>query len=250
MFTAAGCSERQVSPSETRALGARTAVSAPPGEEVGEKPTAAVQASNPSSPNAPRRDAPIVSPLNDGTTPANGQASPPTARPATKPPVATTSVSDLVSSPAKLSVKRFAVTSAIEAREPVSRGSSLELGAPIYAFAELASGKGGPAAVEVVFEDASGRKVGHAKLEVPANQPRWRTWGQSRYVDKVGPWTAILLDADRVELARAAFEVVAPEGSRSEPSSPAVTSPRANREVSELAIDAPSVRALENGPTQ
>lgn len=111
--------------------------------------------------------------------------------------------------PAGLTVKRFVITSAIENREPVAGGETLKLGEPVYAFAELVSGKGGPTAVEIVFEDDKGRKVGHAKLDVPSDKARWRTWGRSARVNKAGQWTAVLMDGENNELSRADFQIVA-----------------------------------------
>lgn len=109
--------------------------------------------------------------------------------------------------PASLEVKRFVVTSAIDNREPTTTGETLKLGEPVFAFAELVAGKGAAARVEVVFEHEGGRKVGHAQLEIPADKPRWRTWAQSRNVNKLGQWSAVLLDGERNELARVKFEV-------------------------------------------
>lgn len=122
-------------------------------------------------------------------------------------PVVAPAVSPAVSPPARLEVKRFTVTSGIDAREPTTIGTTLPMGGPIFAFTELASGPGAPATVEVVFQHEDGRKVGFAKLEIPADQPRWRTWGTSRHVNKLGAWTAVLLDGEGVELARAPFEI-------------------------------------------
>jgi hypothetical protein len=118
---------------------------------------------------------------------------------------------ELALKPATLKVKRFVVAPGVEAREPLSFGATLPVGEPVYAFAELVSGKGAPAVVEIVFEHEGGRKVGHAKLEVPADQPRWRTWGQSRNINRAGRWTAVLLDGEQVELARTEFTVAAPD---------------------------------------
>ncbi len=123
----------------------------------------------------------------------------------------TSDAAELAVKPATLKVKRFVVAPGVEAREPLSFGATLPVGEPVYAFAELVSGKGAPAVVEIVFEHEAGRKVGHAKLEVPADQPRWRTWGQSRNIKQAGRWTAVLLDGEQVELARTEFTVAAPE---------------------------------------
>jgi hypothetical protein len=112
-------------------------------------------------------------------------------------------------SSAALTVKRFVVTTGVANREPLDSGETLVVGAPVYAFAEVASGDGGPAQVEVVFEHESGRKVGHAKLQVPAAKTRWRTWGVSRNVAEPGRWVAVLLDGEKRELSRTAFVVTA-----------------------------------------
>lgn len=112
-------------------------------------------------------------------------------------------------SPAALTVKRFVVSTGVANREPLDSGETLVAGAPVYAFAEVASGDGGPAQVEVVFEHESGRKVGHAKLDVPAAKTRWRTWGVSRNVTEPGRWVAVLLDGEKRELSRTEFVVSA-----------------------------------------
>ena len=112
-------------------------------------------------------------------------------------------------SSAALTVKRFVVTTGVADREPLDLGETLIAGAPVYAFTELASGDGASAQVEVVFEHESGRKVGHAKLDVPAAKTRWRTWGVSRNVSEPGRWVAVLLDGEKRELSRVAFKVSA-----------------------------------------
>lgn len=124
-------------------------------------------------------------------------------------PTASTAPVEVALQPAKLQVKRFVVTPGVKEREPLATGATLTLGEPIYAFTELVSGAGAAAPVEIVFEHESGRKVGHIKLDVPPSMPRWRTWGQTRGVNKAGRWTAVLLDADQAEIGRVAFEVSA-----------------------------------------
>lgn len=119
------------------------------------------------------------------------------------------STADVALAPAKLQVKRFVVAPGVKEREPLATGATLTLGEPIYAFTELVSGAGADAPVEIVFEHESGRKVGHIKLDVPASMPRWRTWGQTRGVNKAGRWTAVLLDAAQTEIGRVEFEVAA-----------------------------------------
>lgn len=143
-------------------------------------------------------------------------AAPPAVSSATAAPVAPREPS---LNPATIEVKRFIVAPGVESREPLPTGETLTLGQPVYAFAELSSGTGGNAQVEIVFEHESGRKVGHVKLDVPADKARWRTWGQSRGVTKVGHWTAVLFDTEHTELARVAFDVVAAAPS-AEPAAP------------------------------
>lgn len=125
------------------------------------------------------------------------------------PPVAPPAPTAPALKPATIQVKRFIVTPGVESREPLPTGETLALGQPVYAFAELSSGAGSDGEVEMVFEHESGRKVGHVKLAVPADKARWRTWGQSRGVTKVGHWTAVLFDTEHTELARVAFDVAA-----------------------------------------
>jgi hypothetical protein len=137
--------------------------------------------------------------------------------------------------PATIQVKRFIVTPGVESREPLPTGETLTLGQPVYAFAELSSGTGGDGEVEIVFEHEGGRKVGHVKLGVPADKARWRTWGQSRGVTKVGHWTAVLFDTEHTELARVAFDV-APEAPAAEPA--AALGPEATPETATITPNA------------
>lgn len=190
--TAVGC--RENTPTPEPATNVATAVAAEP-----QKVT------------TPGGEAKIAAPENKAQELAQAPAV--TAAPAVATPKASASTAEQNPSqdkPAALEVKRFVVTSGIENREPLNVAETLTLGEPVYGFAELVSGKGGPAAVEIVFEHESGSKAGYAKLDVPADKVRWRTWGQSRRVNKLGTWSAVLLDSEQNELSRVKFEVVAP----------------------------------------
>jgi hypothetical protein len=109
-----------------------------------------------------------------------------------------------------LTVKRFVVTTGIEAREPLIGAAPLLAGEdPIFAFAELGN-HGDEQQVSVTFErKGSTVRVGHASLKVPANVPRHRTWANTRYIREPGTWEAVLSNANGEELARTAFEVAA-----------------------------------------
>jgi hypothetical protein len=61
--------------------------------------------------------------------------------------------------------------------------------------------------VVVTFEHATGTKVGHVELKVPAEVPRWRTWAKTARVNKSGDWDAVVSSPEGVELARTPFVV-------------------------------------------
>lgn len=109
-----------------------------------------------------------------------------------------------------LVVKRFVVASEVRDREPVT-SAALPSDAPlVYAFAELQNRGAEPQRVRVTFErKGSTVSVGHAKLEVPAGTPRYRTWATSRHVHEPGTWYAVLWSEDGTELGRSEFEVTA-----------------------------------------
>ncbi len=114
----------------------------------------------------------------------------------------------LVTSDAGLKLKRVVVTHKIENHEPTP-GDDFTLGnAPVYAFVELDNSSGAARTIRVMFENEDTKAtVGHVKLTVPANQPRFRTWGNTRLIRDAGHWVAVVSTADGVELGRAPFEV-------------------------------------------
>ena len=164
---------------------------------------------------SPQPSAPVVSPK----LPA-----------ALEPPSAAVAAPQVPVKPATVTVKRFIVTTGVSNREPVANGETIELGQPVFAFAELSAGAGTDAEVEIVFEHEGGRKVGHIELGVPGDKSRWRTWGQPRGVTQVGHWTAVLLDSEGTELARAGFDVTAPEPAANPPALDAQPTPVTGRE--------------------
>jgi len=107
-----------------------------------------------------------------------------------------------------LKLKRLVVTRKIENREPVT-GDDFKLGnAPVYAFLELENSAASPRGIRVLFENEDTKAtVGHVKLSVPAAQPHYRTWGNTRMIRDAGHWVAVVTTVDGVELGRAAFEV-------------------------------------------
>lgn len=108
------------------------------------------------------------------------------------------------------SVKRLTVTTGIENREPLEM-DHVELGqSPIYAFVELSNPSDKPQEVVITFENPEGPSVGHVTLSVPANQPRWRTWGRTRMVQNAGEWIAVVKTVDGDEIARQSFSVESP----------------------------------------
>ncbi len=108
------------------------------------------------------------------------------------------------------SVKRLTVTTGIENREPLEM-DHVELGqSPIYAFVELSNPSDEPQEVVITFENPEGPAVGHVTLSVPANQPRWRTWGRTRMVQNAGEWSAVVKTVDGDEIVRQNFSVESP----------------------------------------
>lgn len=104
-----------------------------------------------------------------------------------------------------LSIRRLVVAGQIEEREPVTTDALRANGDPIYAFLELRNDSDEPKQVVVTFEHPAGPRVGHVKLDVPANQHRWRTWAQTGLVKKPGKWTAVVRSPEGAELGRSAF---------------------------------------------
>jgi hypothetical protein len=124
---------------------------------------------------------------------------------ATKTKAPLTTISNAKSS--ELKVKRFVVAERIEKREPVAATEFTLSNAPIYAFAELENTGGAEHKVHITFEKGSDTTVGFVDLEVPASQPRWRTWGHTRFIREAGHWTAVLRTDSGEELARSEFDV-------------------------------------------
>ncbi len=108
--------------------------------------------------------------------------------------------------PEGLSVKRIVITRAIEKREPVAIERLVASDEPLYAFVELANGSDAAAGVVITFE-REGKSVGHVKLEVPAKNARWRTWGKTKQVRHAGEWVAVVKASDGTELGRKSFSV-------------------------------------------
>jgi hypothetical protein len=109
---------------------------------------------------------------------------------------------------AGLKLKRFVVTHKIENREPTP-GDDFSVGsAPVYAFVELENSGSNSRAIRLLFENLDTKAtVGHVKLTVPAAQPHYRTWGNTRLIRDPGHWVAVVTTADGIELGRAPFEV-------------------------------------------
>jgi hypothetical protein len=61
--------------------------------------------------------------------------------------------------------------------------------------------------VFVTFEREGKKTVGHVRLEVPAHNKRWRTWGRTRFIREPGTWNAVIRAKDGTELAKKSFEV-------------------------------------------
>lgn len=103
-------------------------------------------------------------------------------------------------------VKRLVIATDVKNREPIKRikNDSKE---PVVAFLELSNNGEHAADVLVTFEHESGKKVGFIQLSVPAESPRYRTWGRTRNISQSGEWTAIVSTESGEELARTTFTV-------------------------------------------
>lgn len=116
------------------------------------------------------------------------------------------------SEPGAPRVRRLVVTSGIDGHEPIDELDEVRVGAgPVYAFVDAANA-GGATSLRVTFERAdSSRSTGRIELEVPAHARRHRTWAYTRGVRAEGLWHAVVRDEHGTELARAPFDVIAPE---------------------------------------
>lgn len=105
-----------------------------------------------------------------------------------------------------LAVRRLVVSRSIERREPVLADRLTVSDEPLYAFVELENDSDQADGVVITFEH-EGKSVGHVKLEVPAKNKRWRTWGKTKQVRQAGDWVVVVKSADGKELARKSFRV-------------------------------------------
>jgi len=110
-----------------------------------------------------------------------------------------------------LRVRRLAVGTGIEGREPVGASERFDAEQErLYVFVELAN-RGDETQVEVSFEPESPTRDAHVTglvdLEVPARVGRHRTWAWSRNVHAPGHWSAVVRDLEGRELARTRFVV-------------------------------------------
>lgn len=107
-----------------------------------------------------------------------------------------------------LKLKRLVVTRKIENREPTANDDFKVGEAPVFAFVELENSAASARGIRVLFENEDTKAtVGHVKLTVPAAQPHYRTWGNTRMIRDAGHWVAVVTTADGVELGRAPFDV-------------------------------------------
>jgi hypothetical protein len=109
--------------------------------------------------------------------------------------------------PDKVSVRRLVVTHAVREREPIAK-AELVRGSPVLAFVELSNEDGIERDIVVTFEREGRPPVGHVKLHVPANTPRFRTWARTRNLAEIGTWEAVIRGDDGKELGRQPFELL------------------------------------------
>lgn len=123
-----------------------------------------------------------------------------------------------------VSIKRLIATKGIDKREPLPVEDGFVAGdGQVFAFLEVENSRAEEAHVKVTFHHESGKKVGFISLNVPANQPRWRTWGRTGQIKKPGKWEVVVSDEAGNELQRSAFEV-SPAAKPSAKKAPATSS--------------------------
>jgi len=110
--------------------------------------------------------------------------------------------------PSQISVARVVVASAIEDREPAGAPPFAADVERVYLFVE-ARNDGSDSHLTVTWIEPDGTEGAPIELSVPS-APRWRTWATtSRASGRPGTWTAVVKDADGVELGRERFVVEA-----------------------------------------
>jgi hypothetical protein len=105
-----------------------------------------------------------------------------------------------------LTVKRLSMTSEIKDREPVATESFTLGEGGVLAFVEMSNTAAVDQTILVTFERDE-KKVGFVELTVPANQKRWRTWGQTKNIRSAGEWTVVVSTKEGTELSRTTFAV-------------------------------------------
>lgn len=166
----------------------------------------------PSSVASPAADTPSTSPASSQPDPAP-QAKLPVVERGNEAP------STKASAEHALVIKRLVVTQAIEEREPVAAEALLAGPTPVFAFVELENPSSEDQKIVITFEHESGKRVGFVELEIPKEQKRWRTWGQTKNIASPGSWTAIVATPAGAELGRTTFDV-GPAASSSAASQP------------------------------
>ena len=141
-------------------------------------------------------------------TPASAAADLESHEPAATPRLAATRPQPAAIEGESLSVRRLIVAHGVEDHEPVGSSSRFNTDDErVFAFMEMANPSDEAKQVIVTFESNDGTAVGHVRVNVPANAPRWRTWAWSRQINRPGTWTAVLSTPDGTELGRERFEV-------------------------------------------
>ncbi len=109
----------------------------------------------------------------------------------------------------RLSVVRFELAEAVEAREPVRVGQSFAAGTKVHAFLELKNKDGEPTALLVQFErDGAAKKAKGLRLEVPKME-RYRTHAFTGNTDKPGHYRCTVSSEDGKVVAQKEFDIVA-----------------------------------------
>ncbi len=107
-----------------------------------------------------------------------------------------------------LTLRRFALSRAVQNREPVDPAQAfVNEEAPLFAFVDVANATDEDRSVRVIFESPTGEQMGLVDLDVPSEAPRWRTWALSRMITEPGRWEAVVETDEGAVIGRVSFEI-------------------------------------------
>lgn len=108
---------------------------------------------------------------------------------------------------AEVTVKRFQLASAVEAREPRDERDTFKGDEKIFAFVELANAEGAPYAFRVHWEPAQGPASPYGVELHVKTAPRFRTWSWTAIPREPGSYRAVLRTLDGEEIASRPFTI-------------------------------------------